>query len=154
MSKSSTRQSVIIGTSTFTLLNVTLKKTNYDWLLYISVRWPLGRPWPMKAAMESISLKVWLQEPNNKCVQLPNACHASDHTCEIATHHFVMAVEELAVLEPRGLRHGPVSGRRSCWSTRETMFVLLTSMKCLRIQCVYVCVCVCVPGCLYRLDLL
>lgn len=46
---------------------MTLNKTNHDWLLYMSVRWPLGGPSPMKAAMESsygvpsaISLKVWL----------------------------------------------------------------------------------------------
>jgi len=33
-----------------TPLNMTL---NCDWLLYMSVRRPLGGPWPMKAAMES-----------------------------------------------------------------------------------------------------
>lgn len=44
-----------------------------------------------------------------------NGCN----TCEITAHHFVVAVEQLAVLEPRRMSHSPVSGRRSCRSTRE-----------------------------------
>ncbi len=46
--------------------NVTLNKTNCDWLFDMSVKRPHGRPWPMKAAIYSrpsaVSLKVWLRE--------------------------------------------------------------------------------------------
>jgi len=59
--------SVIVRTSTLHF-HMKRNKTNCDWLLYMSVRQPLGGPWPMKAAMESrpsaVSLKVWLRETN------------------------------------------------------------------------------------------
>ncbi len=47
--------------------NVTLNKTNCDWLFDMSVKRPyMGRTWPMKAAIYSrpsaVSLKVWLRE--------------------------------------------------------------------------------------------
>ncbi len=41
-------------------------QTKHDWLLYLSVIWPLGGPWPFKAAKvpspPAVSLKVWLRE--------------------------------------------------------------------------------------------
>ncbi len=33
--------------------NVTLNETNCDWLFDMLVKWPPGRPWPIKAAMDS-----------------------------------------------------------------------------------------------------
>ncbi len=47
----------------FTPLNMTWHKTKRDWLLYLSVIWPLGRAKAAKVPRPSaVSLKVWLRE--------------------------------------------------------------------------------------------
>ncbi len=47
-------------------LNMMWHKTKHDCLLYLSVIWPLGRPWPFKASKvlrpSAVSLKIWLRE--------------------------------------------------------------------------------------------
>ncbi len=55
--------------------NMTWQKTNRNWLLYLTIMWPMGGPWLFKAAKvhrpSAISLEVWVHETNTNLTPYP-----------------------------------------------------------------------------------